>query len=175
MRNKTLIFKIFIELLAVAFFVSFDLLTKELIYEPILKSGKDFIIIDGVLRFTTGQNPGAAWGMFSNSTLILGIFSIAMSAVMLAVLLSLTNNPHTSIKFALSLTIGGALGNGIDRLTLEHVRDFVYFELIDYPIFNFADSELIIGLILLFIYAIFIYKPANTAPKKAKVNLDVAK
>ena len=51
----------------------------------------------------------------------------------------------------------GAIGNVIDRFALGYVRDMVYFELIDFAVFNFADSCLTIGTALLIIYILFMY------------------
>jgi len=71
--------------------------------------------------------------------------------------------------------IAGAVGNLIDRFYLRHEVDFIYFELIDFPLFNFADSCLTVASILLFILAIFYYKDEdfeflNDLFKKKTVN-----
>jgi signal peptidase II len=63
---------------------------------------------------------------------------------------------------------GGAIGNIVDRIALGYVRDFVYFELIDFAVFNLADSFLTIGTILLLIYVIFFFGKEEEAIKKAK-------
>ena len=54
--------------------------------------------------------------------------------------------------------MAGAIGNLIDRITLKYVVDFVYIELIDFPIFNIADNYLTLSSILLVILGIFHYK-----------------
>ena len=55
------------------------------------------------------------------------------------------------------LLAAGGLGNFIDRLFLGYVRDFLYFKLIDFPVFNVADSYVTIGLIILIILIMFVY------------------
>ena len=75
-------------------------------------------------------------------------------------------------KFALvtlGLICGGALGNAIDRLRFGYVIDFIYVKLINFAIFNVADSCIVIGGILLGIYVIFIYKE----PEKNKAATDI--
>ena len=56
----------------------------------------------------------------------------------------------------MALIISGAIGNLIDRIFLGYVRDFLSFDLIHFPIFNFADSCLTIGIILLCVFLVFI-------------------
>lgn len=55
------------------------------------------------------------------------------------------------------LLAAGGLGNFIDRLFLGYVRDFLYFKLIDFPVFNVADSYVTIGLVILIILIMFVY------------------
>lgn len=64
---------------------------------------------------------------------------------------------HPLLKVALGLVIGGALGNFIDRITLGYVVDFLYFKLINFAIFNVADSALVVGCILMGIYILLIH------------------
>jgi signal peptidase II len=59
--------------------------------------------------------------------------------------------------------LAGAVGNLIDRVLLGHVVDFIYFEIINFPLFNFADSCLTVSSILLFLLAIFYYKDEDFA------------
>ena len=55
------------------------------------------------------------------------------------------------------LLAAGGLGNFVDRLFLGYVRDFLYFKLIDFPVFNVADSYVTIGLVILIILIMFVY------------------
>ena len=68
-------------------------------------------------------------------------------------------------RSALILLIAGGIGNVVDRFTLGFVRDWVYFELIDFAVFNLADTGLTVGCVLLIIYVIFFYKPVEKAKK----------
>ena len=73
-------------------------------------------------------------------------------------MLSLTKLKDKTFRFGLILIVAGGIGNIIDRFLLGHVRDFIYFELIDFPVFNIADSCLTIGCVLVIIYVIYYVK-----------------
>lgn len=99
-----------------------------------------------VLRLHHVQNTGAAWSMFANSTLGLAVFS-AVLAGLLGFWLYKTPVSQSGQRWALSLIIGGALGNMLDRFRLGYVVDFL--ELPHWPIFNVADILLCCGVGLL--------------------------
>jgi hypothetical protein len=70
------------------------------------------------------------------------------------------------LKICLSLIIGGAIGNFIDRVAIGYVRDFLDFSQVYFPwVFNIADMCLVVGAILLGVYVIFFYKPKEKAEK----------
>jgi signal peptidase II len=71
----------------------------------------------------------------------------------------------TIALISLGLITGGAIGNIIDRLRLGYVVDFIYVKIINFAIFNIADSCVVVGAILLGIYALFIYKEPVKEPK----------
>ena len=64
----------------------------------------------------------------------------------------------TIINVVLTLIIAGGIGNMIDRIRLNYVVDFIYFCLIDFPIFNVADMYVSIGTAVLVILLLFYYK-----------------
>ena len=82
---------------------------------------------------------------------------------MIAVTLFLHRKEGTGIQSGLSLVLGGALGNLIDRVLFRHVADFIDIGVrnIRWPVFNIADSAVVIGMVVLFIYL-------NLAEKKKK-------
>ena len=55
------------------------------------------------------------------------------------------------------MVLGGTLGNMIDRIFLGYVRDFICLEFINFPVFNVADSCLVIGVILYCVYYVFLW------------------
>ena len=68
----------------------------------------------------------------------------------------------------MSLIIGGAIGNMIDRIFLGYVVDFLEFTFIDFPVFNVADVCVVIGTILMAIYLIFLDKTIFATKKAEK-------
>ena len=65
---------------------------------------------------------------------------------------------YRTFRAAAVLIVAGGVGNLIDRIRLRYVVDFLYFKLIDFPIFNVADICVCVGAALLFIFLLFIYK-----------------
>lgn len=111
-------------------------------------------VIPGIFDITHIRNDGAAYNLFSQVPILL----IVMPAlVMLAGLVYMgyayhKNNPILMI--AISMVIGGGLGNLLDRITKGYVVDFFDIHII--PVFNVADIFICVGCGLLFIYLIFI-------------------
>lgn len=108
-------------------------------------------VINNILNFTYVENRGAAFGILQNQK----IFFILITLVVLALIWFYThyNRLSRSVVFGLSLIAGGAIGNLIDRIRLGYVVDF--FHVLNFPVFNIADSAVVIGTILV---AIFIFR-----------------
>ena len=69
----------------------------------------------------------------------------------------IVNRPNNIyLKISFPMIIGGAIGNLIDRITTGQVTDFLDFTLIKWPVFNVADSFVVIGTIILSYYLLFI-------------------
>ena len=125
-----------------------------------------------LINFYHIKNPGAAWGMFSdNRWIFLVISSVAIIA--LPIFLYKFRRAPKIFGISLSLIIGGAAGNMIDRLFAPngYVTDFIEFAFMDFPIFNVADICVCIGAFMLFIYLAFFDKvvfPPDEKKKKEK-------
>lgn len=157
MKRKTIL-TIIVEVLLILVFVSVDLLTKTFIYEPIDAGAPDIVLINNILKFTAVQNTGASFGIFKGNAIILAIVSLIIIIVVFIIqMFSLTKLKDKTFRFGLILIVAGGIGNIVDRFLLGHVRDFIYFELIDFPVFNIADSCLTIGCVLIIIYVIIYY------------------
>jgi len=113
-------------------------------------------IIPGFFRLTHLENTGAAFSLFADSsspfrTTLLIAFSVAALAVV-SVLLWKDRRIFHSGTLALSLILGGAVGNLWDRVIDGEVTDFLdfYVGVHHWPPFNVADSAIVVGALLLF-------------------------
>ncbi|MDP3041126.1 MAG: signal peptidase II [Candidatus Omnitrophota bacterium] len=102
-------------------------------------------LIKNFLNLTLVYNRGAAFGFFQNQLylfVLISFFTIGL------ILINLKNKTNSIIlKISLSLILGGAAGNLIDRLRFGFVIDFL--DLRVWPVFNIADSVITIAAILL--------------------------
>ena len=88
------------------------------------------------------RNTGSAWGMLSGHTIILVLVSIFAMMVIGYVFMNIYQS----------------LGNFIDRIRLHYVVDYLYFKLINFPVFNFADIFVTVPVIIMILLVIFKYK-----------------
>lgn len=106
-------------------------------------------MIDDFMNFTMVWNKGISFGMLQQlgPMVLIGV----TGAIVLGLIIWLFRAENMSIRSSLMLIIGGAIGNIIDRIRFGSVVDFVdvYFGDWHYPAFNFADSCIVIGVLLL--------------------------
>lgn len=146
-----------ISVAAVTVLVFLDQLTKLLARNNLADS--DCILIDGVFRFSFHKNTGAAWGMLSGKVDILAIVSLIILIAVIYVMIKLPNEKKYNVLHVIGICVSaGAIGNMIDRLFFKYVTDFLYFELIDFPVFNVADCYITVSMFLLLILVLFYYK-----------------
>ena len=150
--NKKLLYLIVISPLTVLI----DQLTK-ILAEDSLTFGVRETVIDGFFYLTLLYNRGAAWSILSGNRWFLVLVSIAATIGFIVYYVKRLNNSKAVLLLALSLVIGGTFGNLIDRALYGQVVDFLDFIIIgyNYPVFNFADTFLVIGMGLLVIAIYF--------------------
>lgn len=132
-----------------ALFLLLDQITK------LILDGKTIGLIQGVFSLTSSHNYGAGFSILTGK----GWLLILLTVVFLIGILTFNyfqKTKNSLYKWSMALIVSGAVGNLIDRIFLGYVRDFLYFELINFPIFNVADSCLTIGVILLCVYFVFV-------------------
>lgn len=99
------------------------------------------------------HNTGAAFSFLADAGGWQRWFFIAMGIIATVIIVRLLKHhaDETRLAFALTLVLGGALGNVIDRVMLGHVVDFLYFHYQDFgwPAFNVADSAITVGAAML--------------------------
>jgi signal peptidase II len=118
-------------------------------------------VIPGFFRITHTENTGAAFSLFADSpshwkTAMLITFSV-VAMIVVSVLLWKQSRALTMTGIALSLILGGAVGNLWDRVASGRVVDFLLFYVKTYqwPVFNLADSAIVVGASLLVLEIIF--------------------
>ena len=124
-----------------------------------LKGKSPFVIIDNVFELYYLENSGAAWGVMSGARYFFLILTVVIVAIVIYVSIKM---PHTNrmvpLRGTLILLSAGAAGNFIDRLCFGYVRDFIYFKLINFPVFNVADIYVTVSVIIFAILILFVYK-----------------
>lgn len=132
--------------------VALDQLTKWLA-AAYLQGQPSFPIWQDVLHLTFAKNEGAAFGMLSDHRWVFMIFS-SVAIVGLTVYLFRFRPKSRYVQITLAMIIGGGIGNMIDRIALGYVVDFIDFTLIDFAIFNVADSFVTVGAFMLMGYLV---------------------
>lgn len=128
-----------------------DILIKLLVKNNMLVN-ESIKIINNFFYITYVKNTGAAWSILSGKQTFLIIFSIIVIALLVFYLVKKKSYLNLEV-IGYSLLLSGALGNLIDRILYGYVIDYFSFYIFSYsfPIFNFADSCIVIGIVLLFI------------------------
>jgi signal peptidase II len=126
-------------------------------------------VIPGFFRITHTENTGAAFSLFADSpshwkTAMLISFSV-VAMIVVSVLLWKQSRALTMTGIALSLILGGAVGNLWDRVASGRVVDFLLFYVKTYqwPVFNLADSAIVVGASLLVLEIIFVQPKTTSA------------
>lgn len=130
-----------------------DLLLKT--YAVNYLKGAEQIIIPKILGLCYVENHGAAWGILSGARVFF-IFLTVFFLILVIVFYIKKNSELTSLsKLIVVLIFSGAFGNLIDRIHYGYVRDMINILFIDFPIFNIADTAIVIGAVLLTYESIF--------------------
>lgn len=114
---------------------------------------------DGVFSLHYHENRGSIWGILQGKVDILLIASVILFALLIYVYVKMPKtNTYQPLFWVLVVMSAGAIGNTIDRLFFGFVTDFLYFELINFPIFNVADCYITVCAFLTVLLVFTIYK-----------------
>ena len=147
-----------------------DQLTKWLAVKYLIPVGSVSLIRFGevqVLNLTYVENTGAAFGMLKNAPWVFNTVSVVAIVVMLGYLF-LGHAESKLSGIALAMLVSGGIGNMIDRATLHYVVDFIDFRLINFAVFNGADSFVCVGAGLLVLALVLEMKEEAKKLKEAK-------
>lgn len=136
-----------IYILSLIFFI-IDLISKVLVINTI---NKEIVLIPNFLSFNKVSNEGAAFSILNGGRIIFIILAVIVIIYIVKYMLKNINNKVEILSY--SLLLGGILGNLFDRIVYGKVIDFISFKIFGYyfPIFNLADSMIVVGAILLII------------------------
>jgi signal peptidase II len=133
------------------FVVLIDQATKWLIVKN-MKYGESIKVIEDFFYITSHRNRGAAWGILQGQ---MWFFYAITVIVIIGIIYYIQKaaKGNTLLGISLALMLGGAIGNFIDRVFRKEVVDFIqtFIFSYDFPIFNIADSALVIGVALLMV------------------------
>jgi signal peptidase II len=142
--------------------VGLDQLSKAWVVENV-RYGSRLASWFDLIHLTHTRNSGAAFGMLRDARLSIGTFAIdgvqilgvvsVAAAIVIAVWLLRSKAMPPSLRVALGMVMGGAIGNGIDRWRLGYVVDFIHPQRggFDFAVFNVADAAISVGAVLLLI------------------------
>ena len=112
------------------------------------------VVIKNFFSLTNINNTGAAFSILQNRAALLAILGVVCVLLLIKMMRETKASKLSNLSYG--LLVGGVLGNLSDRIFLGSVRDFLKFNIFGYnfPVFNFADSCIVIGVVLLIILCI---------------------
>ena len=125
----------------------------KLIIHRYISVGESIELIRNFFNLTYVRNTGVAWSIFENKMILIIIVSALIITIMIGYIYK--ERPKESIlKIAYALILGGAIGNFLNRIVYGYVIDFIDIRIFgyNYPIFNLADTFIVIGVIILIIF-----------------------
>lgn len=125
-----------------------------------LKGKEAMVLIDGVFEFLYSENRGAAFGMLQGKQgffFLIGLIVLGAAIFAMCRMPSFQNKRYHWLKLCVIMVTAGAIGNMIDRVSQGFVVDFLYFSLIDFPIFNVADIYVTVSAALMVLLMFFYY------------------
>ena len=163
-------------LLGIVFLVllAADQITKAIAFAVMGENAPVTMVIPGFLGFNTVLNEGISFSIGEGGewTQPIVIAITAVASIVIAVLICKIPKRRLLLRYALVLILAGAVGNLIDRIAMQAVRDFIYmnFGFVDFSN-NVADLEITVGAVMLIICLLFVDEEAvfRPAPKEAAV------
>ncbi|QFJ55612.1 signal peptidase II [Pseudobutyrivibrio xylanivorans] len=154
--NKTISMIFSVGLIAVL--IVLDQLTKLLAVKNLMNQD-DIILIPGILQFHYLENTGAAFSLLEGKQSLFAVATPVLLFIMAYILFEMPRQKKfVYLDYIIVFLFAGAIGNYIDRVTNNYVVDFIYFSLINFPVFNVADCYVTVAVIVLLVLVLFYYK-----------------
>ena len=113
-------------------------------------------LVPGLVELYYIQNTGGGFSILTGHTWVLTVVTAALM-IGIAVLLVKKTFSHPLAMWTLTVTLGGGLGNLVDRVRLGYVVDMFNFQFMNYPVFNVADILVVCGVVGFAVYYLFLY------------------
>lgn len=173
--NKKVIISI-ISVLAAGLLIFLDQLSKSVMVDK-LSDGSSITFINHVIDFVYVENTGSAWGMLSGKMVFFYIITVILVGIIVFFFVKMpATKRFIPLRVCTVLIFAGAIGNFIDRVMLNYVRDFIEFSFVDFPVFNVADVYITLGVAATILFIIFKYREKDFScfslrkKKEEKVN-----
>ncbi len=154
--------QILIPMVSIAMIVGMDQLFKYWVLQ-VLEPIQVYPLIEGVFQFRYLENRGMAFGLMEEQWwLLIGGTAVILIAGLVVIFMKKIHSKW--LLAALSLAIGGGIGNLIDRIFRGYVVDYLDFCAINFAVFNFADMCVSAAMIMFIIWLLFFH----TEPKQAR-------
>lgn len=161
MKSNRNYIRLLIDIIIIIILIVFDQFTKVLAVNN-LKDKPSVELVKGVFELHYLENKGAAFGMLQNQKWLFLVIAILMVLAVVYILFKLPKQKkYFALRIGLLLIASGAVGNMIDRITTTYVVDFLYFVLINFPIFNVADIYVSVACVLIIVLILFVYKDSD--------------
>lgn len=147
-------------LIGIVLLAVLDQYTKQLAVNT-LKGKTPFVLVEGVFEFLYYENRGAAFGMLQGKQgffFVIAVVVCGMAGYFMWKMTGTAGRRYIWLEICATILSAGAIGNMIDRTVQGYVVDFLYFKLINFPIFNVADIYVTTSAVGLILLLCFVYK-----------------
>ena len=135
------------------FVILFDQASK-LFIQYKMKIGESIPVIKGIFHITYIENPRTSFGLFEYNTQFFVIAVLISVILVILIYKKVIFKKDPFMYIPLTLALGGAVGNLIDRVRIGgRVIDFLDFRI--WPVFNFADTAIVCGMLILLVHILF--------------------
>lgn len=164
--KKYIIFAV--QIISAAVLVVVDQLTKKLAVDNLMGK-EDIILIKNFIGLSYAENTGAAFSMFSDSTMLLSVVTLLLILGGI-VFMFLGKIEGKLMNICAVMILAGGTGNLIDRFAHGYVVDYIKTLFIDFPVFNFADILVVVGVFVVIGYLIYDIIKEEKQKKKEKAD-----
>ena len=157
-----------IQIISIAVLVIVDQIIKKLAVDNLMGK-EDIILVKNFIGLSYAENTGAAFSMLSDSTMLLSVITLLM-ILGGVVYMFLGKIEGKLMNICAVMILAGGTGNLIDRFAQGYVVDYIKTLFIDFPVFNFADILVVVGVFIVCGYLIYDIIREEKQKKKEKAD-----